>query len=170
MKIRNSKIILIINLIVYMLFLLPIRKLNMFTENYSTLSLDTRGYLYLLFLGIIIGLLLAYETYFINGKMMAILMFFSLVLGTIIPHHVPYDIQGNMHLLFAYIGFAGMMSITYMNLLKQSNQYLINMYFLSFFEFGFIYMQYGMVTTVLEIVIMSMVMMFNYLVYKKKCA
>ena len=75
-----------------------------------------------------------------------------------------------MHLLFAYIGFAGMMSITYMNLLKKSNQYLINMYFLSFFEFGFIYIQYGMVTTVLEIVIMSMVMMFNYLVYKKKCA
>ena len=142
----------------------------MFKENYSTLSLDTRGYLYLFFLGVIIGLLLAYETYFINGKVLAIAVFFSLVLGTVIPHHVPYDLQGNVHLLLAYIGFAGMMSITYVNLLKQNNQYLTNMYFLSFFEFGFIYMQYGMVNTMLEIVIMSMVMLFNYLVYKKKCS
>ena len=170
MKIISAKKILIINVIVYILFLLPISRLDMFKENYSTLSLDTRGYLYLFFLGVIIGLLLAYETYFINGKILAISMFFTLVLGTVIPHHVPYDLQGNVHLLFAYIGFTGMMSITYVNLLKQNNQYLTNMYFLSFFEFGFIYMQYGMVNTMLEIVIMSMVMLFNYLVYKKKCS
>ena len=170
MKIISTKKILIINVIVYILFLLPISRLDMFKENYSTLSFDTRGYLFLFFLGVIIGLLLAYETYFINGKILAIAMFFSLVLGTVIPHHVPYDLQGNMHLIFAYIGFAGMMSITYVNLLKQNNQYLTNMYFLSFFEFGFIYMQYGMVNTMLEIVIMSMVMLFNYLVYKKKCS
>ncbi|MBR3250467.1 MAG: hypothetical protein IKF80_02040 [Erysipelotrichaceae bacterium] len=169
MKIRKTKKILIINLIVYILFLLPVSRLDMFKENYSTLSLDTRGYLYLLFLGILIGLLLGYETYFISGRNMAITIFASLVLGTIIPHHVPYDLQGNLHLLFSYTGFAGMMSITYINLLKQNNQYLINMYFLSFFEFAFIYMQYGMVTTVLEIVIMSMVLLFNYLAYKKKC-
>ena len=170
MKIISAKKILIINVIVYILFLLPISRLDMFKENYSTLSLDTRGYLYLFFLGVIIGLLLAYETYFINGKVLAIAIFFSLVLGTVIPHHVPYDLHGNVHLFFAYIGFAGMMSITYVNLLKQNNQYLTNMYFLSFFEFGFIYMQYGMVNTMLEIVIMSMVMLFNYLVYKKKCS
>ena len=157
-----------LNLIAYILFLLPIRRLDLFKENYSTLSLDTRGYLYLVFLGMIIGLLMAYETYFINGKQLAMIMFFSLFLGTIIPHHVPYNLQGNMHLLFSYIGFAGMMSITFVNLLKYDQQYLANMYFLSLFEFGFIYMQYGMVNTILEIVIMTMCMMFNYLVYRKK--
>lgn len=165
----SSKKLLLINIIAYILFLLPIGILDMFKENYSTLSLDTRGYLYLVFLGIITGLLMAYETYFINGKEMAIAMFFSLFIGTIIPHHVPYNLQGNMHLLFSYIGFAGMMIITFMNLLKSNNQYLTNMYFLSLFEFGFMYMQYGMVTTMLEIVIMSMCLLFNFILYKKKC-
>ena len=159
----------IVNLIAYVLFLLPLGRLDLFKENYSTLSLDTRGYFYLLFLGIVIGLLLAYETYHINNKEMATGMFLSLFLGTVIPHHIPYDLQGNLHLLFAYLGFAGIMSITFMNLIRYNNQYLINMYFLSLFSLAFLYMHYGMVNTLMEVIIMTLNLFVNYLLYKKKC-
>ena len=159
----------IVNLIFYGLFLLPLRRLDLFKENYSTLSLETRGYFYLLLLGIGIGFLMAYETYHISGRKIAAIMFFSLVLGTVIPHHVPYDFQGNMHLLFAYLGFAGMMSVTFMNLIITSNLHLINIYFLSIFILGLLYMLYGMVNTLMEVLIMSLNMYINYLLYKKKC-
>lgn len=159
----------IVNLIFYGLFLLPLRRLDLFKENYSTLSLETRGYFYLLLLGIGIGFLIAYETYYISGRKMAEFMFFSLALGTVIPHHVPYDLQGNMHLLFAYLGFAGMMSVTFMNLIITSNLHLINIYFLSIFILGLLYMRYGMVNALMEVLIMSLNMYINYLLYKKKC-
>ena len=165
----SSKKLLFINIVVYGLFLLPLIRLNLFNENYSTLSLDTRGYFYLLFLGIITGFVMSYETLNINDRKYAYLMFFSLLLGTVVPHHVPYDLQGNIHLFLSYAGFAGMMTVTYLNILGSSNEYLMNMYFLLLIELGFIYMQYGMVNTLMEIIIMSFNLFINFLLYKKKC-
>ena len=87
----NSKFIVIFNLLIFFLFLLPSGKLDLFEENYSTLSLNARGYFFLLFLGISCGSIMAYETSFISGKRNALLLFAGLLMGTVVPHHVPYD-------------------------------------------------------------------------------
>ncbi|MBO7677058.1 MAG: hypothetical protein J6S49_06055 [Erysipelotrichaceae bacterium] len=156
-------------MIVYILFLLPAGYLDLFHENYSTLSLDTRGYFYLLFLGIITGTLLSYETSLINTKRTGWLMFLSLVLGTLIPHHVPYDLQGNLHLLFAYGGFVIMMVITYMNIYRIYDQNLLNIYYFIIFICAILYIRYGMVNTLCEIIIMTFTMIINFILIEKKC-
>ena len=166
MRIRN-KTILVLNVVAYALILLPLKQLHLFDENYSTLSLNTRGYLYLFITGIVTGFIMAYETYHINNKNYAILMFLSLFCGTMIPHHVPYNLQGNLHLIFAYSGFTVMMIVTFMNILKKYNRYLINIYFLLIFELIFIYMHYGMINTIIEITIMTFNMFVNFYLYNK---
>lgn len=167
MKIRrkNNKLIILFNLIVSVLFLLPIRKLNLFDENYSTLSLTTRGYLYMLFLGIIIGLLLAYETLLISKLSNALFIFMSLIIGTIIPHHIPYNLQGNLHLLFAYIGFACLVIATIINC--RIKKY-IDIYLLFIFIAIILYLKFGMVNTISEIVVMLGTLFTNMLLVLKK--
>ena len=168
MKTRKNYKLLITNLIDYTLFLLPAWQLNLFNENYSTLSLYTRGYLYLLFLGIMIGILLYYETSLINNKKSACIMLFSLITGTIIPHHVPYNFQGYMHLICAYTGFAGMMIITYSNIIKNDIK-LRNLFVLMSIGIACLFIRFGKVTTIMEITIMTFVLSINYyLVHKHK--
>ena len=168
MKTRKNYKLLITNLIDYTLFLLPAWQLNLFNENYSTLSLYTRGYLYLLFLGLVIGLLLYYETLLINNKKSACIMFVSLITGTIIPHHVPYNFQGYMHLICAYTGFVGMMLITYSNIIKNDIK-LRNLYISILIVIACLFIRFGKVTTILEITVMTFVLSINYhLVHKHK--
>ena len=161
MKIKRK--LLISNIVCTILFLLPVKELNLLNQNYSTLSLTTRGYLYDLFLGIIIGLLLYYENKLIHNKY-AILMPISLLVGVIIPHHIPYNLQGNLHLLFAYIGFFGLLTLTY--LISFNNKKCRNLLTISLVVSILIYIRCGMVNTLSEIIVMLTIMFINlYLNY-----
>ena len=164
MRTRNKLVL--INVLEAILFILPAFKLDLFKENYSTLSLNTRGYLYVLFLGISIGLLFSYETRIIKNKKNAILIFLSLLVGTIIPHHVPYNLQGNLHLLFAYIGFIGLASLSIINIFY--NKKLLSFYLLSLSFAVLIYMDSGMVNTLSEVIVMYASMVANILMCIKK--
>ena len=157
---RNNKLI-FINLLVWALFLSPVLKLDLFKENYSTLSLHTKGYLFLLFLGILTGSLMGYETYKIAGRRNGIIVFLSLFLGTCIPHEVPYHIRGNLHLLFAYLGGFGLLALTYINLYKKRNSKLLNLYRFVMLGCFLIYMKYMMVNTLIEVLLMSVCMFIN---------
>lgn len=163
-KRKNNSLVIIVNVIVTILFLLPISKLNLFSQNYSTLSLTTRGYLYVLITGIIIGLLLAIETTAISNIFRGILIFVFMLVGVIIPHHVPYNFQGNMHLLFAYIGFAGLVTITLLNCKIKK---LRDIYLLPLFIAVLIYLKYGMVNTLSEVIVMISSLLINLLCYIK---
>lgn len=162
---RNNKLIIFLNLIVAVLLLVPVSELNLFEENYSTLSLTTRGYLYVLMLGILIGMLLGYETKIISNKVNGLCMFLSLIIGTIIPHHVPYNLQGNLHLLFAYIGFAGLVITTIINCRIKKYR---DIYLLFIFIGIILYLKFGMVTTISEIVVMIGTLFTNLLLVLKK--
>lgn len=164
MRTRNKLVL--INVLEAILFILPAFKLDLFKENYSTLSLNTRGYLYVLFLGISIGLLFSYETKIIKNKKNAILIFLSLLVGTIIPHHVPYNLQGNLHLLFAYIGFIGLASLSIINIFY--NKKLLSFYLLSLSFAVLIYMDSGMVNTLSEVIVMLSSMIVNLIMSIKK--
>ena len=165
MKTRRNNLVLILNIIVSILFLLPVKQLNLFNENYSTLSLSTRGYLYVLFLGILIGLLLAYETKHITNAVNALLIFLSLLTGTCIPHHVPYNLQGNLHMLFAYSGFAGLVIITLLNCKIKKYR---DIYLLFIFIAILLYIKFGMVNTLSEIIVMFSSLIINLFLYSKK--
>ena len=162
---RTNKLV-TINLVASILFIIPTFKLDLFNENYSTLSLTTRGYLYVLFLGIVIGILLAKETYIITkNKTNSILMFLSLLIGTIIPHHVPYNLQGNLHLLFAYVGFAGLAVLTIINTkYSKYSKYYIMCLLISVL----IYLKCGMVNTLSEVIVMLSSLAINLIIYIKK--
>ena len=166
MKTRRNSLVTILNIIETVIFLLPISKLNLFTENYSTLSLTTRGYLYVLFLGIVIGILLARETYIITKNITnSILMFLSLLIGTIIPHHVPYNLQGNLHLLFAYLGFVGLAILTIINTkYSKYSKYYIMCLLISVL----IYLKCGMVNTLSEVIVMLSSLAINLIICIKK--
>ena len=158
---RNSKLILI-NLLVYILFLLPAGRLDLYKENYSTLSLYTKGYLFLLFLGIITGALMGYETYKISGKRNGIILLVSMVLGTCVPHEVPYHLRGNLHLLFAYTGGFVLICMTYINLMRKYKKYLKEIFGFVLLLCFLIYMRYMMVNTLIEVLLMSVCMFINF--------
>jgi len=163
MRINNYKLI-TINLIAYILFILPISKLDLFKENYSTLSLDTRGYFYLLFLGIVIGLILYYETLKLNRRY-SIVILISMIIGVIIPHHVPYNIQGNLHLLFAYSGSFLVSLISFINIYRFNS--IRNVFIFGVFLTFLTILKYNMVTCISEIVLMSVIMFSNMCAYIK---
>lgn len=163
MKISNNKLI-IINLITYILFLLPISKLDLFKENYSTLSLNTRGYFYLLFIGILIGLILYYETKRLNKKY-SLLILISMIIGVIIPHHVPYNLQGNIHLLFSYTGSFIVVVLTLLNIFRFTE--LTNIYIFGVFISILSIFRYSMVTTLCEVILMSFILFCNLYAYIK---
>ena len=164
MKIRR-KLISSLNIISIILFIIPAFELDLFKENYSTLSLTTRGYLYILFLGILIGILFAIETAYISNKARGILIFIFMFVGVMVPHHVPYNLQGNLHLLCAYIGFAGLVIITILNCGIKKYR---DIYLLFIFIAILLYLKCGMVNTLSEIVVMVSSIIINmYLMLKK---
>lgn len=91
-------------------------------------------------------------------------MFLSLFIGVIIPHHVPYNLQGNLHLLFAYIGFAGLVIITTINTYLYKEKYY---YFLLILLSILIYLKYGIVNTLSEIIVMISSLFINLRMYIK---
>lgn len=159
----GAKFLLLFNLAVTIMIVVPVKQLDLHYENYSTLSLDTKGYFYLLFLGVICGLLLGYETLLISGRRNAAMMFLSLIMGTIIPHHVPYNLQGNLHLLFAYSGFFMMCVLSIINLYRCGSNHLQSFYFLSLICSLSLYIKYGMVNTVSELIIIFSTLAVNLL-------
>ena len=164
---KIEKITLIsLNIVSYILFLIPAFKLNLFNENYSTLSLTTRGYLYVLIMGMFIGAILFIETTYISNRLLGSLAFVSMFAGVMIPHHVPYDIQGNLHLLFAYLGFAGLVIVTLLNCKIKKYR---DIYLMFIFIAILIYLKFGMVNTLSEVIVMTSSLLINlYLTLKKK--
>ena len=167
MRISNRKIILI-NLLTAFLFLMAASRLDLFQENYSTLSLHTKGYFILLGLGIATGVLMGYETARISGRKYGVILFVSLLVGTIIPHEYPYYFRGHIHLLLAYAGGFGLLAITYFNLLHDKRRRLRDIFVLSLTASLLLYMKYMMVNTLSEIMIMLTCMYVNLMVYLKK--
>ena len=167
MRIRRNNKILFINLLVWVLFLLPTLKLDLLKENYSTLSLHTKGYLFLLFLGILTGSLMGYETYKISSKKNGIYLFLCMVLGTCIPHEVPYHLRGNLHLLFAYIGGFVLIALTYVNLYKRNDIRRISLFHFVLLFCFLIYMRHMMVNTLIEVVLMSICLYLNYVSFQQ---
>ena len=115
MKIKQKQINNISLLVIAVIFIAVSTRLDLFKENYSTLSLSTKGYFLFLFMGLLAGIVLAYNTYLISGKKYALLVFIALLLGTIIPHDITYNLQGNLHLLNAYLGFVLMEVVMFIN-------------------------------------------------------
>ena len=169
MKTRD-KILLIINIIFLVLFLIPLRYLDLYKENYSTLSLNTRGYLYLLFLGIFAGMILGYETYVISNWKRAFIIFISVLMGVIIPHHYPYDLQGNIHLFLANLGFILLIATVFINIWYSYDSRILTFFILSLLASLVFYLRYAMVNTISEIIIMSSCLMISYYLYLKRPA
>ena len=167
MKTR-TKNLLLCNILTAILFLLPVFRLDLFKENYSTLSLNAEGHLFLLGLGILTGSLMGYETVCIANKKRGYIVFASLLLGTLIPHHVPYDFQGNMHLFFAYTGFFVLIVMTYLNTLCSRKTTCRNILILSLTAAFALYLRFGMVNTLAEIVIMFACMGIDLLICIEK--
>lgn len=163
-----KKTINILNVVAIVLLLIPARHLDLFKENYSTLSLNTQGYLYVLSLGIYFGSILGIETMYINSKKASILMFLALIIASIIPHHVPYNLQGNLHLLCAYLGFGLALSITYLNIYKHLKyKKIYYLFMLSIFLAFVIYLKVDMVNTLSEIIAMSTILIVNNYLFNK---
>lgn len=165
----SDKLLKILNFLTLFLFLLPVSRLDLFHENYSTLSLDTRGYFFLLFLGIITGIIMAYETRFISGKRNSIILLMGMIMGTMIPHHYPYDLQGDLHLLFAYVGFTALVVITFMNTYFSKKQ--VSYQKILFLLGGLscvLYLRHGMVNTLNEVFIMMACMAINLMIYLER--
>ena len=162
MKTRKNLInkLLIINIFVIILFSIPVTRLDLLSENYSTLSLNIKGYLFLLLLGIITGLLFYFETKLISNNKRAIVVLCSMILGTIVPHHIPYNLQGNLHLLFAYIGFEGLIIVTILNIFCYRK--LLNFYMIIILTAILIFLKVGMVNTISEVLVMYASIIVNY--------
>lgn len=149
-----------LNIVTIVLFSLVATRLDPFRENYSTLSLNKSGYFLFLFMGILAGITLACETFLINNKKLAFIMFTALLIGVIIPHDISYNLQGNLHLINAYLGFSVMMIVTFVNIYKYSlrnnkkGRYI--MYFtLICLAFGvYLYLDKMCVNTISELIIM----------------
>ena len=163
-KKTNNSLLILVNVVVTVAFLLPISKLDLFKENYSTLSLNAKGYFYLLFLGIIIGLLFAYETCRISNKFYGVMILLSLLIGVVVPHHVPYNLQGNLHLIFAYIGFVGLVICTIINCKIKKYR---DIYLLFIFAAILSYLKFGMVNTLSEVIVMLASLFINCFLYNR---
>ncbi|MCR4855183.1 MAG: hypothetical protein K5908_03350 [Erysipelotrichaceae bacterium] len=156
------------NILTVILFLLPVIELDLFKENYSTLSLQTRGYLFLLFLGILTGSVMAYETFHISGRKNARILLMAMILGTIVPHHVPYDLQGNIHLFLAYVSFFVLICITYFNTMFSTKMRYRNIMIFCLLSVSLLYMRYMMINTLCEIIIMLCCMGIDLSLYLKQ--
>lgn len=149
-----------LNIITIVLFSIVATSLDPFIENYSTLSLTRNGYFLFLFMGILAGFTLAYETYLINNKKYAYIMFCALLLGVIIPHDISYNLQGNLHLINAYLGFSVMMIITFINIYKFSlrnnkkGRYILYFTLICFAISVYLYLDKMCVNTISELIIM----------------
>ncbi|MDO4940598.1 MAG: hypothetical protein Q4E33_02780 [Erysipelotrichaceae bacterium] len=153
----------LINIFTIILFIVVATSLDPFKENYSTLSLTRSGYFLFLFMGVLAGIILAYETYLINNKKYAVLMFVSLFLGVIIPHDISYNLRGNLHLINAYIGFSMMMIITFSNIYKYSlvnnkkGRYIMYFTLICLSISVYLYLDNMCVNTISELIIMIVV-------------
>ena len=172
MKIKQKQINNISLLVIAVIFTAVSTRLDLFKENYSTLSLSTKGYFLFLFMGLLAGIVLAYNTYLISGKKYALLMFIALLLGTIIPHDITYNLQGNLHLLNAYLGFVLMEVVMFINVYKYSfinykksktiSYILIISLIIAFLS----YTRYMCVNTLSELVVMLTNLFVVYLINK----
>ncbi len=150
------------------LLVMPLFVLDLFHENYSTLSLTTKGYFYVLVMGIVFALVLGYETYHLNRKYW-LYIFIASIAGTIVPHHVPYNLQGNIHLILAYLSFGVIAFITYMNVFTHYNRNLMNGFTLMLCILVICFMKFMMINIVAELFAMMYVLFANmYLYYKMK--
>ena len=172
MKIKQKQINNISLLVIAVIFIAVSTRLDLFKENYSTLSLSTKGYFLFLFMGLLAGIVLAYNTYLISGKKYALLMFIALLLGTIIPHDITYNLQGNLHLLNAYLGFVLMEVVMFINVYKYSfinykksktiSYILIISLIIAFLS----YTRYMCVNTLSELIVMLTNLFVVYLINK----
>lgn len=169
MKIRK-RIIRYAILIVACMYLLIASKLELFLENFSTLSLTTKGYLLFLFMGIVTGILNYIVTLKVSSKKHAIIVFMSLLIGTIMPHDISYNLQGNLHMFNAYLGFVGLEIITYINiynysLINKKTNYLKLIFIFCLFMAIYLYSLRMFVNTLAELIIILSNLFILFVIY-----
>lgn len=153
----------IFNILIIFIFVIVSLFLDPFKENYSTLSLTNKGYFLFLSMGLLSGIILGIETYYISGIKYGIIMFLSLLIGVIVPHDISYNIQGNLHLINAYFGFSIMMIVTFINIYKFSlrnikkAKYIFYLTLIVLFISIYFYLEYMCVNTISELLIMIIV-------------
>ena len=158
----------IINLLILVdsfLFIYVSTKLDLFLENYSTLSLTTRSYFLFLFMGVLSGLIFYFVTLKNTNKKYALIVLASMYIGTAIPHDISYNLQGNLHLLNAYLGFIGLEIITYINVFYYNNKHLKYLYFISLFISVYFYCLNMCVNTIAELVIILSNLFIYFVIY-----
>ena len=163
---RTAKLILTGNMAAMVLLVMPLFVVDLFYENYSTLSLTTKGYFYVLVMGIVFAIVLGYETFHLNRKYW-LYIFIASIAGTIVPHHVPYNLQGNIHLILAYLSFGVIASITYMNVFTHYNRTLMNGFTLMLCILALCFMKFMMINIIAELCAMTYVLFANLYLYLK---
>lgn len=92
-----------------------------------------------------------------------------MIIGVIIPHHIPYNLQGNMHLICAYIGLVGIVSITYINIYNSIRfRKLLSIYSFCLFCALLVFLKVNMVNSLSEIIVMLSTLFINNFLYKKR--
>ena len=146
------------------LLLLPAGRLDLFHENYSTLSMNVGGRLYLLAVCLSAAVLLYLETRHI-GAGYALITAAATAFSTLIPHHVPYDIQGNLHLFLAYACSFVIVASTYRGLFVTGMKKAADVFTLLLMVVPVSYMRHMMVTLFAETVMVWAVLIFNLLIF-----
>ena len=88
-------------------------------------------------------------------------MFITMMIGVIIPHHYPYDLQGNIHLILAYVSFAGRYLLTFSNIKNYPDKTLHNILFGMLGIVAVMYIYFGMVTSISELIIILCCLYIN---------
>jgi len=150
------------------LLLYPLRKLDLLKQNFSTLTLQKSGYLYLLRIGFYIAFLLFHEMKSLLKTKAAMFLFLSFIMGILIPHHVPYDLQGNLHLFFAYASAFLVSVITYLTIEYFQQQQLKSFFIMAVFLVALLYMKNAFVNTLSEIILMFSILIVYLILYLQK--
>ena len=89
-------------------------------------------------------------------------------LGTLISHHLPYDLQGDLHLLFACGGGFALVSCTLLNVLEQGDRKLLSLYELLLAAALLIYIRLFRTSVLSELLIIVSSMLTTYLLCIRK--
>ena len=93
------------NLLLIFLLLYSVRHIHPFHENYSTLSLTSRGYWELLIIGILSGISFALAADNLQGRRWALITFAAFLSACILPYSLTDQILADIHVFLAYSGF-----------------------------------------------------------------
>ena len=169
---KNYIILLIIDLI---LLSIGIYNQDLYYNNYSYYATFIKGYIYLLIIAFISGLLMAYISNKLSNKKVSYIAFFSFIISSIIPSTINQaTIIANIHILFAYLGFGLSILFNLINLYyyhiynpKEAKKFIIIFMFIIFISLYF-FLDKMMVNFISEYIYTTGILINNtYLFFNK---